>query len=280
MQRDPLGYVDGMNLMEYVGGNVVNLVDPWGETKKGGKKESEVYPWYFIGPLPKGCVKETSPIQYLSQYCVDKIIAEEINGGKLKNMQDYYEKKYKCPNWPKHKSGITIGIGYDLGYKEKNEIIDDWKGFLREEKLNLLLKAQGLKGKKADAHLNKNKNEFNTIKIPYNVAYKVFIYRTLPKRIRLARRNYPKIDNLNCKCRGALISLFFNRGMDENGRKRMGAIGWLLRSYDPKNPKSIKSIGKHIEKMKDLWGTKSGLHDRRIRESKLFNEGFNELVHP
>jgi len=30
MQRDPLGYVDGMNLMEYVGGNSVNWVDPFG----------------------------------------------------------------------------------------------------------------------------------------------------------------------------------------------------------------------------------------------------------
>lgn len=30
MQRDPLGYVDGMNLMEYVGGNTLNYLDPWG----------------------------------------------------------------------------------------------------------------------------------------------------------------------------------------------------------------------------------------------------------
>jgi len=30
MQRDPLGYVDGMNLMEYVGSNVVNWIDPIG----------------------------------------------------------------------------------------------------------------------------------------------------------------------------------------------------------------------------------------------------------
>ena len=29
--RDPLGYVDGMNMVQYVGGNVVNWVDPYGE---------------------------------------------------------------------------------------------------------------------------------------------------------------------------------------------------------------------------------------------------------
>jgi len=34
MQRDPLGYVDGMNLFEYVGGNVVNWVDPSGLKRK------------------------------------------------------------------------------------------------------------------------------------------------------------------------------------------------------------------------------------------------------
>ena len=33
MQRDPLGYVDGMNLMEYVRSNPVNWVDPMGREK-------------------------------------------------------------------------------------------------------------------------------------------------------------------------------------------------------------------------------------------------------
>jgi len=40
MQRDPLGYVDGMNLMEYVGGNPINLTDPFGfEGNRKGEGE-------------------------------------------------------------------------------------------------------------------------------------------------------------------------------------------------------------------------------------------------
>ena len=84
MQRDPLGYVDGMNLFEYVGGNVVSLIDPLGLSpqvstfsginsyrekqdafepyvsnrlkgihldKKGNKKKSQPQYWPgFIGP--------------------------------------------------------------------------------------------------------------------------------------------------------------------------------------------------------------------------------------
>jgi len=34
MQRDPLGYVDGMNLFDYVGGNGINWVDPLGLKKE------------------------------------------------------------------------------------------------------------------------------------------------------------------------------------------------------------------------------------------------------
>ena len=30
LQRDPIGYVDGMNLYEYVGGNSINILDPYG----------------------------------------------------------------------------------------------------------------------------------------------------------------------------------------------------------------------------------------------------------
>ena len=39
-----------------------------------------------------------------------------------------YTKKYRKPVWPKGQSGVTIGIGYDVGYASKPQLRADWGG--------------------------------------------------------------------------------------------------------------------------------------------------------
>lgn len=56
----------------------------------------------------------------LSDRAVDMIIRYET-GGKA-----YYVKKLVRPTWPGGDSGVTIGIGYDLGYYSAAQIRSDW----------------------------------------------------------------------------------------------------------------------------------------------------------
>ena len=44
-----------------------------------------------------------------------------------------YEQRYKSRAvWPKGKSGITLGCGYDLGYVRMSEFEEDWAAVLRQ----------------------------------------------------------------------------------------------------------------------------------------------------
>ena len=57
-----------------------------------------------------------------------------------------YEKLYSRPTWPGGESGVTIGIGYDLGYTSKQQIEADWDPFLEKPERAALQAVQGAKG--------------------------------------------------------------------------------------------------------------------------------------
>ena len=58
----------------------------------------------------------------LSKKSIDAIIAFEVTS------PEYYEKHYQNPTWPGGDSGVTVGIGYDLGQNNRETIIMDWTG--------------------------------------------------------------------------------------------------------------------------------------------------------
>ena len=57
-----------------------------------------------------------------------------------------YEKEFQRPTWPGGMSGVTIGIGYDLGMTPKAQITSDWECYLFEPELAALLAVQGVTG--------------------------------------------------------------------------------------------------------------------------------------
>ncbi|CAB5125302.1 hypothetical protein D3OALGA1CA_2857 [Olavius algarvensis associated proteobacterium Delta 3] len=60
----------------------------------------------------------------------------------------YYRQALSHPIWPGGRSGVTIGIGYDLGYNSDNQIRKDWYSVLAEIDLERLVVVYGLKGRR------------------------------------------------------------------------------------------------------------------------------------
>src|SRR4051794_29685013 len=111
-------------------------------------------------------------------------------------------------NWPGGASGITIGIGYDLGYTTMDRFESDWGDVLPAPQMQRLKEAVGLRGLSAKVVAH----EFSDIKISPEEAKNVFTERTLPIEQAKAQIAFPGFDKLPADAQGALISLVYNRG--------------------------------------------------------------------
>ncbi len=195
----------------------------------------------------------------ISKRSLDKIVEFEITS------EAFYVKKYQKPYWPEGDSGVTIGIGYDLGYNTKTQIDADWRGKVSDAALDLLKTAAGVKGVAAKALIPGLK----TAIVPLTAAREVFYVSTLPRFARDTRTAYPGVQNLPADAQGALLSLIFNRGADvtsnKDRRKEMKAIVPLVAAKD------LNGIAAQIISMKRLWNINAlpGLHKRRDDEAAL-----------
>ena len=174
----------------------------------------------------------------------------------------YYNRYLTTPLEPLNEaSGLTIGVGYDLGYVTPDEIQNDWQGFLSGEDIQKLCKVSGLRGWTAkQAHRG-----VVGITIPYEVALKQFTKVTLPRWIMKTYQTFPNFDNLNVRQKTALVSLVFNRGTSLKGRKRdeMQAIhDNLARGNTRPVAGLIKAMAQH--------SPLKGVQKRRVEEAELF----------
>lgn len=199
----------------------------------------------------------------LSQASYNLIIKYEVGGG-----EGYYNKRLKKPTWPGASSGVTIGIGYDLGYNSKTQFTKDWKKHLSKEDFKSLEGTLKIKGTNAKGLIKGVKH----IEIPWEAAEEVFKNSTLPRFMKLTRQAFPGVERLHPDVYGALVSLVFNRGssMTGNRRSEMRNIRNVIKkSYD--DPKIQDKIASEIEQMKRLWEGKGldGLLTRRDAEASL-----------
>jgi hypothetical protein len=197
-------------------------------------------------------------VKNISDKAFDLIIKYEVGGGAA-----YYNKALKKPCYPGGASGVTIGIGYDLGYNTAAQFEKDWKAILPESDYNRLFKCLGLTSSKAKNAIASVRD----IEIPWDSAMVVFRGNTIPRFMKETLQAFPKADQLHPDAFGALVSLVFNRGGSVSGERRSEMLN--IRNLVPS--KNYKAIAQEIIDMKRLWHGKGldGLLKRRDEEAAL-----------
>lgn len=177
-----------------------------------------------------------------------------------------YEQRYRRPIWPGEASGVTIGIGYDLGMTPKAQVQKDWQGWIADVDLKRLLTAQGIKGQPA----KQLTRSLSDVQIPFQVAETVFYQSTLPYFASLTRTTYPGVHKLPADAQGMLLSLIYNRGGSLSGSRRseMAAIKPLVTAGNG----SLNAIADEFQKMARLWPDSPGLQARRRREANAIRK--------
>ncbi len=191
----------------------------------------------------------------ISKKGMDMIVNWEVSG------KSAYNTKYKNPVWPGGASGVTIGIGYDLGYYTTKKVAEDFKG-LPQADLNKLLSVVGFTGEKANNALTP---VIKSVIVPWDIAYDVYCSNSVPEYAKKVRSIYPEAYLLPPDAQAALLSLVYNRGTDLRGDRRVEMKNIVQLVKD----KKLRAIANEFRKMKRLWPDVKGLQDRREAEAVL-----------
>lgn len=202
----------------------------------------------------------------LSDKGIDLIISFEVSS------PDYYRQVLQHPVWPGGASGVTIGIGYDLGQHSFEQFEADWRPHLQVHHFLLLAGLCRVKGDGARIRLA----ACHAAVVPFEAARTVFIEKSLPDYAARTADLLPNFDELSGDGRAALVSIAYNRGtgwaMQDSRHQEMREIrdAMIERKFD--------AIPDLIRAMKRLWSDKDGtaLHGmegllkRRDAEADLF----------
>jgi GH24 family phage-related lysozyme (muramidase) len=225
-----------------------------------------------LGPQTLGAIESALAIEFspprrqtglgmcLSQRGVQLIVRHEITS------DAYYRRALARPIWPGADSGVTIGIGYDLGYLDRLRFETDWSQHLHRDSLTRLGAVCGLKGPAARERLA----TVADITISLVWARAVFAQTTLPRYARQTRQAFPGAESLYADVQTALVSLVYNRGASMQGptRREMRDIRNQVSNAD------LAAIADSISAMKRLWEGRNlaGLLRRRDEEAALVRE--------
>lgn len=175
----------------------------------------------------------------------------------------YYTKYLSKATWPGGASGVTVGIGADLGYMKLKEFNNYFSKYFSVSERANLKRVIGVKGSAARSKLNTVKG----VELSWDEAYEAFVVWTLPKFWSLSTKLWPGLEDLCEPAQIALVSIVFNRGSSTRGssRKEMFNIKKLVRAKD------YIGIARQIRSMKRLWIGKGldGLIKRREIEAKM-----------
>lgn len=194
--------------------------------------------------------------QLVSPPAVALIERWEVGGPQL------YTRRYQSPTWPGGHSGVTVGIGYDLGFNSVEQILADWK---HHPQRGYLAAMSGITGTDARALAARRV----WIQTPFALAHEVFLDPTLVRYYRIARRAFPGMEGLPLNTQGALVSLVYNRGgnMVGDARHEMRTIRDVC---IPANNELC--VAQQLRAMSRVWSHSSieaGMRARRYDEARL-----------
>jgi peptidoglycan hydrolase-like protein with peptidoglycan-binding domain len=205
------------------------------------------------------------PFPFLTAPGLTFIARAEVSG------PNEYRRKYQHPVWPSKKSGITIGIGYDLQFVDRDQLSADWEEHLPPAAIARLAEVTGMPG------WAEGLAQVQDIDVPLLAAISVFIRRSLPTYVQQTCSIYPETVNLTPARRTSLVSLVYNRGarlVDSNPalqeRREMRNIRELLASGE------FASVAAELDSMARLWDL-PGLIQRRHDEARLWRSDLTAL---
>ncbi|NJM35916.1 MAG: hypothetical protein HC850_15870, partial [Rhodomicrobium sp.] len=182
-----------------------------------------------------------------------------------------YDRKYNRAIWPGGGSGVTIGIGYDIGVQSKDYLHKTWQDLLSPTDIGRYESAVGITGQRAKALCP----QLTDIVIPWDVALEAYRRSTMPTFGRLVLSTFPNATELHPHSFGALFSLVFNRGSRLTDRPGSPTRLHMRNIRDHMASRSFDRIPNEFRAMKSIWAGMGldGLLRRREAEAVLFEEG-------
>src|SRR3546814_1810286 len=170
------------------------------------------------------------------------MVTEEVGG------RQFYDRHGAMPHFPGVASGVTIGVGYDLRFQEADDFEADWSGILTPAQMAALRPHLGKPGSPAACAA------LGDLHIPFSAAWQVFVTCALPRAIRQTAACYGDLAALPPLCRGALVSMVYNRGTDLRGgrRREMRAIKTHIVHA------RLARVALEFSSMKRLWPASPG----------------------
>lgn len=185
------------------------------------------------------------------------LIVEFETGGRA-----YYTSRLQRPTWPGGASGVTVGIGYDIGYNTRADVLKDWEALPKGAR-EALAGTAGVKGTAAKSRAA----ALRWIIVPWPEAESLFVKNTMPRFGKMTAGAFPGIATKHAHVQGSLLSIVFNRGASMSGASRaeMRAIRGHIAGGQ------VRAVPSEIRRMKRLWIGKGldGLLRRREAEAKL-----------
>ncbi len=178
------------------------------------------------------------------------------------------------PTWSGGASGVTIGIGCDLGYWGPVQVGTVWGPYLSAGVVKRLQQVAGIKG----ASARPAAQALADIVVPWEAACAVFDATDMPDAITQTRAAFPGVADLPADCFGALASVVFNRGSQITSSDPAQALRRIEMAQirDAIAEARARDVPAYLRAMKRLWPAGSGedgLRTRRDAEAALFERG-------